>query len=82
MRKIKRMLACLLALMMLSSLLIACGNDNTEQEQKVIGTCAGYDVLYEELRYVTLSYKEKFEAPYGEGLWDNPETAEQYRTKL
>jgi hypothetical protein len=82
MRKIKRMLACLLALMMLSSLLIACGNDNTEQEQKVIGTCAGYDVLYEELRYVTLSYKEKFEATYGEGLWNNPETAEQYRTKL
>lgn len=82
MKRINRLLACLLALLMLSSLLIACGDAATEQEQKVIGTCAGYDVLYEELRYVTLSYKEKFEATYGEGLWSNPETAAQYREKL
>ena len=83
MKKIKRILALLLALTMLSALLIACGgDDSTEQEQQVIGSCAGYDVLYEELRYVTLAYKDKFEATYGEGIWDNPETAEQYRASL
>jgi len=82
MKKWIQLLACLLMLTTLSSLLFACGDDNTEQEQKVIGSCMGYDVLYEELRYVTMSYKEKFEATYGEGIWDNPETAEQYRAKL
>ncbi|MBQ9806999.1 MAG: peptidylprolyl isomerase [Clostridia bacterium] len=84
MKKIKRFLALLLTIAMPFSLLTACSDEDetTEQEQKVIGTCAGYDVLYEELRYVTLSYKEKFEATYGTGLWSNPETAAQYRGKL
>ena len=53
-----------------------------KQEQKVVGTCAGYDILYEELRYVTLTYKDLFESTYGEGIWDNPETAERYRGEL
>ena len=82
MKKTHRLLALLLTLTMLTLTLCACGDDATEQEQKVVGTCAGYDVLYEELRYVTLSYKAKFEATYGEGLWENPETAAQYREEF
>lgn len=84
MKQIKRMLACLLAITMLFTFLPSCSDEDeaTAQEQKVIGTCVGYDVLYEELRYVTLLYKEKFEATYGAGLWSNPETAAQYRAKL
>ncbi|MBR2926377.1 MAG: peptidylprolyl isomerase [Clostridia bacterium] len=80
MRIWKRALAVLLALFCLISVLCACGNER--QEQKVIGTCAGFDVLYEELRYLTLTYKDIFEDTYGEGIWDNPETAEKYRAEL
>ena len=48
----------------------------------MVGTCAGYDVLYEELRYVTLTYKKMFESTYGEGIWDDPAVAETYRAEL
>lgn len=84
MKQFMRLLAFMLTVVMLFSVLTACSDEDatTEQEQKVIGTCAGHDVLYEELRYVTLTYKEKFEATYGAGLWENPETAAQYRQKL
>lgn len=81
MRMIKKTLCVLLAAVLLLSLLCACSGEKREQ-QRVIGTCAGYEVLYEELRYVTLTYKDLFEATYGEGIWENPETAAQYRAEL
>jgi len=82
MKKCIRLFALLLSLVMLGTCLFACGDEVDEatlQEQKVIGTCAGHEVLYEELRYVTLAYRQKFEATYGQGIWDNPETAALYR---
>ncbi len=81
MRMIKKTLCVLLAAVLLLSLFCACSGEKREQ-QRVIGTCAGYEVLYEELRYVTLTYKDLFEATYGEGIWENPETAAQYRAEL
>ena len=81
MQKMKKTIALMLSAALLLLCLFGCANPH-EQEQKVIGTCAGRDVLYEELRYVTLSYRDKFEATYGEGIWDNPQTAEQYRKDL
>lgn len=78
MQKTKRILLPLLAVL----LLLTCACSGKRQEQKVIGTCSGYEVLYEELRYVTLTYKDMFEATYGKGIWDTPESAEQYRAEL
>ena len=78
MRMGKRLMICALALLLL--LMSACSDNR--QDRKVVGTCAGYDVLYEELRYVTLTYKDMLEATYGEGIWDDPATAEQYRAEL
>lgn len=77
MRKIKKAILLAVCFSMLLSL-SACGSQN----KKAIGTCAGYDVLYEELRYVTLTYKDMFAATYGETIWDTPESAEQYRAEL
>jgi hypothetical protein len=74
----KRLMICALALL----LLLTCACSGNRQERKVVGSCAGYDVLYEELRYVTLTYKEMFRATYGENIWDDPATAEQYRAEL
>ncbi len=81
MLKIKRTAALLLAAVLLLTLCCSC-NAAKRQEQRVIGTCAGYDVLYEELRYITLTYKELFANTYGEEIWDTPESAEQYRAEL
>ncbi len=83
MLKIKRILALLLAALMLLVCLPSCGKSKEEKQmQTVVGTCAGYDVLYEELRYITLTYKDLFASTYGATIWDTPESAEQYRAEL
>lgn len=38
---------------------------STEEEARVVGTIAGYDVRYEELRYVTLTNREMLDEKYG-----------------
>ncbi len=82
MKKITRPLALLLCLALLLTAFCACTSKEEKQMQKVIGTCAGFDVLYEELRYVTLTYKDMFAATYGEYIWDTEESAENYRAEL
>lgn len=79
MKKLKRILVAALAIV---CLLVGTSCSETKKQQKPIGTCAGYEVLYEELRYVTLLYKDMLEATYGEGIWEDPTTAEQYRAEL
>ena len=76
MRWIRSCAALLLAAMIIS--LCACGG----ADQKVIGEAAGVEVLYEELRFVTLTAKESLAATYGASIWDTPENAEQYRAEL
>jgi len=51
-------------------------------ERKTVATCNGYDIPYEELRFVTLFYKDHLKEKYGKGIWDDPTTAEQYRAEL
>ncbi len=51
-------------------------------ERKTVATCNGYDIPYEELYFVTMFYKDSMEETYGEGIWDDPATAEQYRAEL
>lgn len=82
MKKMLRIAAAMLAIVMLLTATVGCRSKQEKLEQTVVGTCGGFDVLYEELRYVTLTYKAMFESTYGEDIWDNPETAEQYRSKL
>lgn len=80
MKKTRRTVALLLAILLLCSAFVGCSSKS--REQKVIGTCAGFDVLYEELRYVTLTYKDLFANTYGKDIWSNPESAESYRAEL
>lgn len=53
-------------------------NKNT----KAVGKCGQYDIPFDELRFVTLYYRSELEARYGEGIWDDPATAEKYRAEL
>lgn len=82
MKKTLRIAALMLAIVMSVAVFAGCRSKQEKQEQQVVGTCAGFDVLYEELRYVTLTYKAMFESTYGKGIWDDPETAETYRKEL
>ena len=79
MQKLTRLTALILTVILLFTALCGCAK---QREQKVIGTCGGYEVLYEELRYLTLLYKDMLEDTYGEGIWDTPESAEKYRAEL
>ncbi len=82
-----RILSAALALFMLICCLTGCSSkikpvESTEQEMQVVGKCDEYDLRYEELRFVTLTYKNILEQKYGKGIWDDPNTAEKYRAEL
>jgi hypothetical protein len=79
----KKLLSVFLALSLLisASLLISCGNDD-KLNKTAVGTVGTYEVCYEELRWLTMQYKDLYEASYGEVLWDNADTAEKYRADL
>jgi hypothetical protein len=81
-RSIKRSLILLLVASLLLFPLCSCASKWDKEGKKVIGTCGGYDVLYEELRFLTLYYKDAFAATYGKDIWNSPESAEQYREEL
>lgn len=55
---------------------------STREELTVIGTCEGYDVYFEELRYLVLTHKDIMESYYGQGIWDDPATAQAYLPEL
>ena len=69
-----RATALLLALLLLVTLPVGCSSGSkpikpSEQDIKVVATCGGYDIYYEELRYVTMSYKEQLASIYGKDIW-------------
>lgn len=55
---------------------------SSSEELTVVGTVEQYEVLYEELRYVTLLYRDQLANQFGEDIWSDPATAEQYRPQL
>ncbi len=52
------------------------------QDRKTVATCNGFDIPYEELVFLTTLYKNSLAFSYGEDIWDDPATAEQYREEL
>ncbi len=51
-------------------------------DRKTVAVCNGYEIPYEELRFVTLFYKNYLADIHGEKIWDDPATAETYREEL
>lgn len=72
----------LLALILLIGATVSCSSRADRENQRVIGESAGFDVLYEELRFVTLLTKDAMELEYGEGIWDKEDTVEEHRAEL
>ncbi|MBQ7321541.1 MAG: peptidylprolyl isomerase [Clostridia bacterium] len=81
-----RLLAVVAVLCLLCGSLTACGKarpiKSSKEELTPVGTVAGHEVLYEELRYLTLKYREAMAATYGETIWDNAESRELHRAEL
>lgn len=53
----------------------------SKQDVTVVGSCDGFDVYYEELRYVTMLYKTVMEQEYGKDIF-NSDNADKYREEL
>lgn len=78
MKKIVKAISALLAAVFICTVLISCSSEirpieASEQDKKVVGTCDGREVLYDELRYITLSYRYDMEQAYGKDIWDDPD---------
>lgn len=84
--KVLKICAFVLVAIMLCATLASCSSSrpvkSSKQELEVVGQVGDFSVLYEELRYVVINYKAILEGEYGEGIWDNPETAELHRAEL
>lgn len=50
----------------------------SEDELRVVGTVGEFEVLYEEFRFIVMSYKQILIEKYGEGIFTDPKTAAQY----
>jgi hypothetical protein len=71
----------------MATLLASCSSGSkpikpSEQDLKVVATCGGYDIYYEELRYVTLSYKDQMASIYGKNIWTDPDQISVFLPKL
>ena len=55
---------------------------STDEEAKVVGECGGFEVRYEELRYVTLLYKQALDVRLGEYDTLDAEGKAEYEAQL
>ena len=84
-RKILRAAAIFAVCAMLICSFCACAN---AKNRKAVATSGEYEIPYEQLRFVTMTYKMEMDARYGDGndengtIWDDAETAEAHRAEL
>lgn len=74
---IKKILVFSLALIIIASALASC----SDKDKRVVGTVGSYEVYYEELRWLTMQYKDIMTSTYGEDIWEGAD-AEKYRKEL
>ena len=84
-RKILRAAAIFAVCALLICSFCACAN---AKNRKAVATSGEYEIPYEQLRFVTMTYKMELDARYGDGndengtIWDDAETAEEHRAEL
>lgn len=84
---VKRSLCLLICFALLTLSLLSCSSTSkpikpSEQDLKVVATCEGVDIYYEELRYVTMVYKEDLAYRYGDTIWEDATLTEKYLPQL
>lgn len=84
-RKILRAVAIFAMVGMLICTFCACAN---AKNKKAVATSGEYEIPFEQLRFLTMTYKAELDARYGDGnaengtIWDDTETAEKHRAEL
>ncbi len=85
MKTLTKILSFGMMIALLTSVLFGCSSvskiKSTKDEARVVGTCAGYDVRYEELRYLTLTHMAEMKQEYGEDIFASAE-ADAYASDL
>ena len=77
-----------LAVTIISSSLVSCtkcvtdGAKSSKDDLRVVGTIGGYEVCYDEYRYVVLSCRDILKQRYGDDIWGTPENIEKYTAEL
>ena len=83
--KILRAVTLFIVCTMLICSFCACAN---AKNKKAVATSGEYEIPYEQLRFVTMTYKAELDARYGDGndengtIWDDAATAEEHRAEL
>lgn len=81
-----RLISAALLIVLMIPLVAGCSASrsikSSKEDLKVVGSVDGFDVYYEELRYLTLNYKEQLKSTYGEDIWNSEESAAAYRAEL
>ena len=81
---LKSSLCC--ALCLLIFILAGCSKDNpmksTEEDLRVVGSVGEFDVLYEELRFLALTYKASLVDTYGADIFNDPQAADKYESEM
>ena len=85
MKTLTKILSFGMMITLLLGVLLGCSSvskiKSTKEEARVVGTCAGYDVRYEELRHLALTHMAEMKAEYGEDIFTSAE-AESYASEL
>lgn len=82
--RIYRIAALLLAALMLTLALVSCANPlkPTEDDLRVVATCEGYEVCYDEFRYIVLAFRDEYTARYGDDVFTDSTKAAAYLPAL
>ena len=85
---VKKLILLGLVLTMALTALVGCsrhvtdGAESDPDDLRVVGTIGGYEVLYDEYRYVVLSCKSILSDKYGEEIWSDSDVAAEFLPML
>ena len=83
-----RLLIMTLIVALLAGVLTSCSMmktnpmTSTDLDKTIVGTVGDYEVRYDELSYIAYEFRDSMEKKYGEGIWNDHESAEKYRAEL
>ena len=55
---------------------------SSDEEAEIVALCDGHEIPYEQIRYLAISHKADMAAEYGDGIWENEDSAALYREEL
>lgn len=78
----KRSLSLFVSIIILISSVSILASCSDKKNLEVVGTVGGYEVHYEELRWLTMQFRARLAETYGEDIWNTEESSEKYREEL